>query len=246
MSLTARTRRVHRFLGAVVGLQILLWTASGIYFAWTDIDEIHGDHLRAPATAIDFGGDWVSPASIGFAEAGVVRPLAVTRVGVIDLAGAPHYQVRFEARAGKMRVVLADARTGAIRGPIGRDEAVAMARASFAPDADLLDVEWLTSADVGAHHEYRGRPLPAWRVRFAHDSRTHVYVSADEGTIVTHRNRGWRIFDALWMLHTMDYAGRDDFNNPVLRVVSLLAIGVTASGYLMWFRTRPRRRKRPA
>ena len=31
MSLTARVRRLHRFLGAVVGLQILLWTASGMY-----------------------------------------------------------------------------------------------------------------------------------------------------------------------------------------------------------------------
>ena len=64
MSLTARARRLHRFLGAVVGLQILFWTVSGIYFAWTDIDEIRGDHLRAPATAIDFGVDWISPGSI--------------------------------------------------------------------------------------------------------------------------------------------------------------------------------------
>jgi uncharacterized iron-regulated membrane protein len=118
-----------------------------------------------------------------------------------------------------------------------------MARASFAPDAEVLDVALLTAEDVGPHHEYRGRPLPAWRVRFEHDSRTQIYVSANEAEVITHRNRGWRIFDTLWMLHTMDFLGRDDFNNPVLRGISIMALVMTLSGYLMWFRTRPRRRR---
>jgi hypothetical protein len=185
----------------------------------------------------------VSPGAIDFESAALERPSTVLALRAIDLAGAPHYRVRFVDASGTDRVVLADARNGAIRAPLTRDEAIAMAKASFAPDADVLDVARLTDGDVGAHHEYRGRPLPAWRVRFAHDSRTSVYVSADEGTIVTHRNGGWRIFDALWMLHTMDYFGRDDFNNPLLRAVSLLALAVTATGYLMWYRTRPKKKR---
>jgi hypothetical protein len=139
--------------------------------------------------------------------------------------------------------VLVSALDGTIRGPLARDEALALARASFVPDAEVVDAVRLTDEDVGRHHEYRGRPLPAWRIRFAHDTHTHVYVSENEAEVVTHRNRGWRLFDALWMLHTMDYRGRDDFNNPVLRAVSLLALGVVITGYLMWVRTRPRRRR---
>jgi len=36
-------RRMHRYLGVLLGIQFLLWTVSGLYFSWTNIDEIHGD-----------------------------------------------------------------------------------------------------------------------------------------------------------------------------------------------------------
>ena len=41
-----KIRRTHRYLGVFLGLQFLMWTISGLYFSWTDIDEIHGDHFR--------------------------------------------------------------------------------------------------------------------------------------------------------------------------------------------------------
>ena len=39
-------RKAHRFLGVFIGIQFLFWTISGLYFSWTDIDEIHGDHYK--------------------------------------------------------------------------------------------------------------------------------------------------------------------------------------------------------
>lgn len=39
-------RKIHRFLLVFIGIQFLFWTISGLYFSWTDIDEIHGDHFR--------------------------------------------------------------------------------------------------------------------------------------------------------------------------------------------------------
>jgi hypothetical protein len=243
---TKRLRRVHRLLGVAIGLQILCWTVSGIYFAWTDIDEIRGDHLRSAPPPIAFERDWIAPGQIRFEAASLVAPPRLSSLELITIAGEPYYRLRSDDEGSDSRVTLASARTGEVRGPLDRDEAASVARASFAPDAEILDVVRITTADVGPHHEYRGRPLPSWRVRFLHDSATHVYVSANEAEVVTHRNRGWRVFDALWMLHTMDFAGRDDFNNPLLRGVSVLALATTLSGYLMWYRTRPRRRPRSA
>ena len=241
---TPRVRRLHRLLGIVIGLQVLLWTASGIYFAWTDIDEIRGDHLKARPDPVAFDRDWVAPAEIDFDAASIARPQALHSLDVVTISGEPYYRLAVESAAGEVRVILASATSGTVRGPLRREEAVSMARASFTPDAEVLDVTLLTAGEIGPHHEYRGRPLPAWRVRFVHDSRTHIYVSANEAEVATHRNRGWRIFDTLWMLHTMDFFGRDDFNNPLLRGFSVLALVMTLSGYLMWFRTRPRRRKK--
>lgn len=39
-----RFRKANRFLGVFIGIQFLFWTISGLYFSWTNLDEIHGDH----------------------------------------------------------------------------------------------------------------------------------------------------------------------------------------------------------
>jgi hypothetical protein len=238
---TPRVRRLHRLLGIVIGLQVLLWTASGIYFAWTDIDEIRGDHLKARPEPVLFDGDWVAPSEIDFTSVSTAPPHALRSLEIVAISGEPYYRLEVENGEDEVRLILASAKSGIVRGPIQREEAVSMARASFTPEAEILDATLLTVEDVGPHHEYRGRPLPAWRVRVAHESWTHIYISANEAEVATHRNRGWRIFDTLWMVHTMDFFGRDDFNNPLLRGFSVLALAMTLSGYLMWFRTRPRR-----
>ncbi len=38
-----KIRKAHRYLGLIIGVQFLAWTVSGLYFSWTDIDQIHGD-----------------------------------------------------------------------------------------------------------------------------------------------------------------------------------------------------------
>jgi hypothetical protein len=62
--------------------------------------------------------------------------------------------------------------------------------------------------------------------------------------VTKHRNHVWRAFDFLWMLHKMDDRGRDDFNNPLLRGVSALALLTVVSGELLWWRTSAWRRRR--
>ena len=62
-----------------------------------------------------------------------------------------------------------------------------------------------------------------------------AYVSTIDGRIQTVRHRNWRWFDFLWMTHTMDYEGRDDFNNKILRAFSLLGLITVMSGFLLWF-----------
>ena len=41
-------RRLHRYMGVTIGIQFLLWTIGGLYFSWSDMDEIHGDYQRRP------------------------------------------------------------------------------------------------------------------------------------------------------------------------------------------------------
>jgi hypothetical protein len=77
--------------------------------------------------------------------------------------------------------------------------------------------------------EYQGR-LPVWRVDFDDRAATTLYIAADNGDVVTRRNRIWRIYDFAWMLHIMDYRERADFNHPLLVWASALAFLVALSG----------------
>ena len=244
MAFAGSIRRFHRGWSVFVGVQILLWTLSGLYFAWTDIDEIRGDHLREAPAPIALGSDWVAPSEIDFDATGQAVPESLRSLGLVEIDGRVHYRLR----AADGRVVLADVRDGRIRGALAEEEAIRLARRSFAPPSEIRSVERLEAGEVGPHHEYRGGALPAWVVAFEHPSNTRVYVDAAGAVVTKHRNTGWRIFDFLWMVHTMDYVGRDDFNNPLLRGVAALALFTVVSGFLLWAWTSPRirgRRRRP-
>ena len=94
-----------------------------------------------------------------------------------------------------------------------------------------------------ATQEARGHALPLWRVDFADERNTRYYVSASEGRLVERRNDAWALFDVFWMLHTMDYANRDDFNTPWVIAFALGALWLAISGgFLLVKSFAPRRR----
>jgi hypothetical protein len=239
-SISYRTRRIHRWLGLVIGIQFVLWTVGGLYFSWTDLDEIHGDHLMRPRAELPADVPLVSPSA-------VIERIRATR-SVDSLAGIelttvlerPTWRISYvsitDGRAVRQRQ-LADAATGTLRGPFSREEAVAAARAAYAGTAPVTSVELLTAGNVGGHHEYRGQPLPAWAVHFGDDEGATAYVAAELGQVIRIRNDRWRAFDFLWMLHTMDYQGRDDFNNLVLRAFSVFGLLTVLSGFTLFVLT---------
>lgn len=97
----------------------------------------------------------------------------------------------------------------------------------------LSSVDYLTNTN--GHHEYRESPLPAYAITFEHLSKTTVYVASELGTVQNFRNNKWRIFDFLWMMHTMDYLGRDNFENILLRIFSIFGLVTVISGFTLFF-----------
>jgi uncharacterized iron-regulated membrane protein len=228
---TSFLRKLHRVLGVVIGIQLLIWTVSGAVFAWNDIESVRGDDKRIRPEPLALGSDWVAPSEIDFD--GQLDPGRISGLDLARIGDATFY--RFQDDEG--RTVLADVVTGKVRTPLDRDEAVALARASFAGDVEVGSATLLTADQVGSHHEYRSGVLPAWVVQLDHPSNTRVYVTQHGAAVTSHRNRTWRIFDFFWMLHTMDYRGRDDFNHALIKTISLAAIALGISGYFLFGRT---------
>ena len=239
-SLSYRARRIHRWLGLFIGIQFLLWTVGGLYFSWTRLDEVHGDHLMRARPQLPADVPAVSPFAVVQALRMQTRVDSLAGAELVMVLDRPTWRLRyFTTDAGRVveRRQLADAATGALREPLDRDEAVAVARAAYAGHEAVVDVVALTEANVGGHHEYRGQPLPAWAVRFASAEGATAYVAAELGQVIRIRNDRWRAFDFLWMLHTMDYRGRDDFNNLVLRAFSVLGLLTVLSGFTLFVLT---------
>jgi uncharacterized iron-regulated membrane protein len=59
-----RIRKIHRYLGLLLGIQFLFWTIGGIYFSWSNMDEIHGDLNRRPASLISSKFNFISPSAV--------------------------------------------------------------------------------------------------------------------------------------------------------------------------------------
>lgn len=238
-------RKAHKYLGLIVGVQLLLWTASGLFFCLNPIAEVRGETEAAEPRPLDPSAAWTSP-GIAIEELMASTPGAE----VMSVQLRPHlaggvYEIRFR-EYGRTRWATADAETGRLRQPLGAEEAVALAQEDFTVPAEVAAVDLIT--DVPAGSEYRGGPLPAFRVTFDHPLGTRLYVSTERALVTARRNDRWRAFDLLWALHIMDYREREDFNTMWLQIAAVLGVTTVASGYglavVTWLRTRVRRGQR--
>jgi hypothetical protein len=219
-------RKTHRYLGLFLGIQFLMWTISGMYFSWTDIDEIHGDHFRKEEPK---KSSFIN--LLGTAQLQLEQP--IHSLELLEIAKKPYYWIN--------GTTLFNAETGDVKKEITKDEAKEVADRYMLQDLKIAGIELIET--VGEHHEYRGRPLPAYEISYYTSQNLKAYVAVSNGAFQTVRHRDWRWFDFLWMTHTMDYQGRDNFNTILLRAFSLLGLITVLSGFSLWFISSPTIRK---
>ena len=237
----ARTyRKIHRWLGLVVGIQLLLWTVGGLFFSLNPIAKVRGETEAPEPQPLEFDAPPASPAA---ALTELVRLHARAEIQTVALR--PHldaavYEITFVAD-GEPHWALANATTGELRSTVDQGEAEVIARQAYALDTPIADVTLVTEAPSGS--EYRERPLPAYRISFDDSLGTRLYISVERGVVTARRNDRWRLFDFLWMLHIMDYQNRDNFNTLLLQAVSALGLVTVLSGFVLFSVTSPRLRR---
>jgi hypothetical protein len=221
-------RKLHKWLGLIVGVQLLLWTASGLVFAWLDHHEVAAEHSSHPPERAEFpGGILVAEPSTWLGDYGAGEVYEVRLTSLLD-----QWVWRVEAVD---RVELRRLEDGK---PLKLDEAFVqrLAHSHYTGNGRLEGVTFqatptLETRDAG----------PVWQAKFDDAQRTALYFSADDGRLVETRNSTWRLFDFFWMLHTMDYSGRDNFNNPLVITMGTGALWLSLSGLLLLTRSFRRR-----
>lgn len=238
-----KIRKTHRWMGVILGIQFLFWTIGGLYFSWSNMDEVHGDHQKAHIHPIIGDVNLVNPQEVITKIKHIDSVNFIFDLRLIQILGKPVYQILYSKEHDRNeKIQLADAETGDLRSSLTKKEAVEMAQKNFTDDAKIKQIEYLTS--TSGHHEYREQPLPAFAITFDHPTNTTVYVATELGTVQKFRNNKWRIFDFLWMMHTMDYKTRDNLSNWLLRAFSIFGLFTILSGFILFWVSQKRKIKK--
>ena len=225
-------RNLHKWLGLIVGIQIFIWLATGLYMVVVDIDFIHGDPLvkNMQDTVVVPQGSLLSMASLK------VRYPDATQIGLRPLMGKTFYTVT----TANNRYLL-DPETGAVQSPLGEEAARHIARYHYAGEAPVINTLLITS---NPPMEIQTRRLPLWRIDFDDRFATSFYIDPHNGSLATRRHLYWRIFDFLWMLHIMDYEDRSDAHNLLLISAQVTGLTFAITGlWLLFYSFSGRRRK---
>jgi uncharacterized iron-regulated membrane protein len=244
-------RKLHRWLGLLMALQIVAWMGSGLYFSLIPITEIRGEHLTQPEPHPDRQqlGELVHPRELEdrltqhFGEAWALRKLElVSREGEVLWRAEVEFDDVVHAR-------LLSANGNRVEPPLSAEQARMRAEKWLSTPSNAQSVEWIES--LSQSPEIRGRELPVWKVQFAEPNPVNIYLHPWTGELLARRTQQWRIFDFLWMLHIMDFDTRDNFNHPLLQVSAALGLVVALGGIVLWAMTtrlfrRGRKRASPA
>jgi PepSY-associated TM region len=216
--------RAHIWLGWLVGVPLLLWTASGLFMVSRPIEEVRGVHLKAEALPLDLKGPIVVPAFPVDHGAPLSVRLEQQADGPVWIATFDHgHEMRAAARDGRWLPNVSEA------------EARATALRWYKPESAIRSVKH-TPADAPPIDLRRERP--AWQVAFADGA--HVYIDADTGSLLAIRSGQWRAFDFMWGLHIMDLQSREDSSHPTLIGFAALAFVSVIVGLILLFKRRRR------
>lgn len=233
MKLAVAASWAHKWLALIVGVQLLFWVGTGAFFAIFPIERVRSEHRIAQHQHAA-----LAPTSLQSPrEISALLPEAPTRLTYEQSAlGQPVAVAEFAGR----RPILIDLNDWRIASPLSAEAAEAIAQVYVADAPRVREVRLVTEESP----EYRG-VLPAWRVAFDDAEGLAVYVAADNGHVTARRSDLWRLYDALWALHIMDWRDHENFNNGLLILTALLSLVVVVSGFvLLPYRLRLRRRGR--
>ena len=209
-------RNTHKYLSILISIQLLLWTISGIYFAFNQIELVRGEQYRLPQAF-----------SVDLSKVNLVLD-SVKSIQVARRFGEEILIVRKETGTEYLNL------EGVALEKLSKTQATSIVSAvtSLTP----LAVEEINDPEPGS--EYRGRNLPLFKVitQDQENEEINVYVDAISGQVVAIRSEQWRLWDLMWGLHIMDWETRDEINNWLLKLFSVLALISSLTGVFIFFR----------
>ena len=209
-------RNTHKYLSFFISIQLLLWTISGIYFAFNKIENVRGEQyrLQSPSNYSFKNIEFEIPEAT---SAVVKKRLDKTIVAASTKAGMRYFD---EVGDPLKKISFDEAKKIVVKNTLLKP----------------IAVEEINESKKGS--EYRGRQLPIYKVitHNANNKEINAYLNIFSGDIVAIRSAQWRIWDLMWGFHIMDWQERDNIDNMLLKIFSILALISSLSGILLFFK----------
>ena len=208
-------RVFHKYLSLIISIQLLLWTISGIYFAFNKIELVRGEQyiIKDKPSSIEINNLNISS--------------NVKNIEIFKRLN--QWVVKAEMDAGfKYQDLL-----GNEVYELSPNQAIEVVKLK----TTLSPIDAMKINESSARSEFRGRSLPIYKIKTNSSDDTNVYVDVMSGKIVAIRSDSWRVWDFLWGAHIIDYRQRDNINNILLKIFSILALLSSLSGIALFFNT---------
>lgn len=210
-------RVLHKYFSLIVSVQLLLWTISGIFFAFNKIELIRGEgYLVNQDVPVSFENPEFE---IRSSESVIIFKRLDKTVFMIENDDDVSYLDSKGENIPKLN--------------FRESQEIVRSVTSLNPIAVTEINEYYAGS------EYRGRKLPLYKISsFDKDGKEiNVYLNPFSGKVEAIRTLSWRVWDFLWGLHIIDWKERDNINNIFLQVFSLLALVSSITGIILFFRT---------
>ncbi len=217
-----RFARWHIWLGWLVGVPIVMWTATGLFMVAKPIEEVRGNHLRVEIPEQPL----ILPDSeLATSDAGLKEMRAVMQDG--------RAVAILTALDGKVTRV--DMQSGERIDPLDSAQARAIVAKRIVGGDKVRSVTFFDANEVP--FDFR-REVPVWQVTL--EDGANIYIGRDTGEIEAVRTSWWRWFDFMWGLHIMDLSEREDTSHPILILFAALGLIGSLLGTILMFRRRRR------
>lgn len=142
-------RKVHKYFGLIIGVQLLMWTISGLYFSWTDLNKIHGDHFKNLDYETNFYTDL-----IGLDQLKIEK--GIQSIELREIGNTPFYWINNK--------YLINAINGHLKDSISQSEAVEILKKRVKSNLEIKSINYIS--ETNNHSEYRNKTLPAYVISF--------------------------------------------------------------------------------
>ena len=222
MKLVEPLKTLHKWLALLVGIQLIIWLVTGLYFNLSDRTLAKGNEYRIHVHQQDRIAEYsLLPVSSIHGR----LPISVELIWIFH---RPYYHFIYEEGQHSYQVrhsALFDAVSG-LPYQLQGSQIRQMAKLSYSGPGDITSSRLVTPP----FDDYVAQQNSMWRVDMDDDNNTAIYLDQITGKVLKHVNDDARLKHWMMKLHFMDYGNTGGFNHWLIVLFAVMTLLLSMTG----------------